>query len=34
MLKHSRITDELGLEIGFVESVTIETMKVRDENIF
>lgn len=34
MLKHSKITDELRLEVGFVERVTIETMIAKDENIF
>lgn len=34
MLKHNRITDELGLEIGFVERVTIESFTVKDDDIF
>lgn len=34
MLKHNRITDELGLAIGFIESVAIESFTVKDDNIF
>lgn len=34
MIKHKRITDELGLEVGFVESITIESFTVKDDDIF
>lgn len=34
MWKHYRITDELGLEVDFVGSVTMETVQVRNEDIF
>ena len=34
MLKHCRISGELGHEIDFVESVTIQTVKVRGQDAF
>lgn len=34
VLKDCRVRDELALELDFVESVTTQTRKVKDENAF